>query len=183
MLFVEPWWRQAAGQVAPRVRAARADATHSVAALDPAGAWVVRIAPGHDQVVTLSHEVAHVLAAVTRGPAAPAEGAHGPRFRAAHVAVATVLLGPHGARLLSAAYRDARLEQLAPPRGSSRRRPTTSTASTAGGAGPSPSDPARARPHTRQCTGMRTSARGLATERRMPRLATTPSTATPPPTR
>ena len=111
MLFVEPWWRRAAGEVVPRVRAARADARHSVAALDPAGAWVVRIAPGHDQVVTLSHEVAHVLASVTGGSAAPVGGVHGPRFRGAHVAVATILLGPHGARLLSAAYRDARLEQ------------------------------------------------------------------------
>jgi hypothetical protein len=115
VLFVEPWWRRTTGEVAPRVRAARADATHSVAALDAAGGWVVRIAPGHDQVVTLSHESAHVLAAIASGPAPPAGGAHGPLFRAAHVAVATVLLGPHGAGLLSTAYRNARLEQLIPP--------------------------------------------------------------------
>ncbi len=115
MLFTEPWWRRTTGEVVPRVRAARTDATRSVAALDPAGAWVVRIAPGHDQVVTLSHEVAHVLASVAGGSAPPAGGAHGPQFRAAHVAVAAVLLGLHGARLLSTAYRDARLEQLIPP--------------------------------------------------------------------
>ncbi len=94
--------------------AARADARRSTATTDAHGEPVIRIAPGHDQPPTLSHEAAHVLCGATplwkeRGPAA-----HGPEFRAAHLAVAEVLLGGHGRRLLATAYRAADLDWTDP---------------------------------------------------------------------
>jgi len=121
VLGADPWWVATTRGAEPAVRAARADALRSVAVVDATGRWTVRIAPGHDQVVTLSHELAHVLAGLTTGPAASPVAAHGPLFRAAHLAVATVLLGTHGAGLLAAAYQREHLSLaattpwLAPP--------------------------------------------------------------------
>jgi len=54
-----------------------------------------------DQAHVLSHELAHIAAS-------PAAG-HGPRFRAAHLDVARVLLGRHGAGRLAQAYERAGL--------------------------------------------------------------------------
>lgn len=89
-----PWWSAAVGG-APALRAARVDSTRSttVVAGDRAE---VRIGPGMDQAHVLSHELAHLVAS-------PAAG-HGPRFRAAHLDVALVLLGSHGAGRLAAGY-------------------------------------------------------------------------------
>ncbi len=89
-----PWW-SAAGARPPALRAARVDSTRSttVVAGDRAE---VRIGPGMDQAHVLSHELAHLVAS-------PAAG-HGPLFRAAHLDVALVLLGSHGAGRLAAGY-------------------------------------------------------------------------------
>ena len=93
-LAATPWWAAVAGGP-PRLRAARVDSTRSTTVVG-ADRAEVRIAPGMDQPHVLSHELAHLVA----GPAA----GHGARFRAAHLDVATVLLGDHGVRRLGAAY-------------------------------------------------------------------------------
>ena len=93
-MVATPWWSAAAGP-SPALRPARADSTRSttVVAGDRAE---VRIGPGMDQPHVLSHELAHLVAS-------PAAG-HGPLFRAAHLDVALVLLGSHGAGRLAAGY-------------------------------------------------------------------------------
>ena len=99
-LVAGPWWA-ASGLSAPVVRAARADSTRSttVVAGDQAE---LRIGPGMDQAHVLSHELAHLLATPGAG--------HGRRYRAAHLDVASVLLGRHGADRLAVGYARAGLE-------------------------------------------------------------------------
>jgi len=111
ILFADPWWVDATGGVVPRVVRARSDAHRSTAARDRRGDWALRIAPGHDQPPTLSHEAAHVLTsvAIEATPGATA-AAHGPLFRAAHLDVATVVFGAHGRQLLAHEYRRAGLD-------------------------------------------------------------------------
>ena len=89
------WWAAAVGP-APALRPARIDATRSTTVHD-GGRTELRIAPGMDQAHVLSHELAHLVAGTDAG--------HGPRFRAAHVDVATLLLGRHGADRLGDRYR------------------------------------------------------------------------------
>ena len=115
ILFVDPWWVTATGGVVPRVARARTDSRRSTASRDRRGAWVLRIAPGHDQPPTLSHEAAHVLVAVAAEARLGPIAAHGPVFRAAHLDVATVLFGTHGRQLLAREYRSAGLEVAAHP--------------------------------------------------------------------
>ncbi len=98
-LVATPWWAAATGTT-PVLRAARIDSTRSTTVLRQEGVEL-RIGPGMDQPHVLSHELAHVLAT-------PDEG-HGPRFRSAHVDVATVLLGRHGADRLGDRYARAGL--------------------------------------------------------------------------
>ena len=98
-LVATPWWTAAVG-AAPALRAGRIDSTRSTTVLSEGGA-VLRIGPGMDQAAVLSHELAHLLAT-------PAAG-HGAAFRAAQVAVATVLLGSHGADRLADRYARAGL--------------------------------------------------------------------------
>ncbi len=98
-LVATPWWA-ATGGATPRLRAARADSTRSTTVVG-ADRPEVRIGPGMDQPHVLSHELAHLLATP--------EAAHGPLFRTAHVDVATVLLGRHGADRLTVHYRRADL--------------------------------------------------------------------------
>jgi hypothetical protein len=93
-LVATPWWVAAAGAV-PVLRAARIDSARSTTVVDQ-DRVELRIAAGMDQAHVLSHELAHLLA----GPRA----GHDPRFRAAHVDVATVLLGRHGADRLATSY-------------------------------------------------------------------------------
>ncbi len=94
-LTATPWWSEAAGGVVPALRAARADSARS-AAVVAAGRAEVRIGPGMDQAHVLSHELAHLLAGADAG--------HGPWFRAAHLDLATIALGTHGAGRLAGAY-------------------------------------------------------------------------------
>jgi len=56
----------------------------------------VRIGPGMDQAHVLSHELAHLVA--------PAGAGHRGLFRAAHVDVATLVLGAHGGGRLTNFY-------------------------------------------------------------------------------
>jgi hypothetical protein len=93
-LAATPWWASAGGAV-PVLRAARIDSTRSTTVVAE-GRIELRIGPGMDQPHVLSHELAHLLADPGAG--------HGPLFRAAHVDVASVLLGGHGADRLAARY-------------------------------------------------------------------------------
>lgn len=93
-LVATSWW-VAAGVPIPALRAARIDSARSTTVLRHQGTEL-RIGPGMDQPHVLSHELAHVLAT-------PDEG-HGPLFRSAHLDVATVLLGRHGAHRLGDGY-------------------------------------------------------------------------------
>lgn len=93
-LVTLPWWAAAAGP-APVLRAARADSARSTTVVAD-GRTEVRIGPGMDQAHVLSHELAHLLA--------PAGAGHGNLFRAAHLDVATVVLGTHGAARLTDFY-------------------------------------------------------------------------------
>ena len=104
-LVATPWW-QAAGAPVPQVRAARIDSARSTTVVRSGGAEL-RIGPGMDLAHVLSHELAHLLATPGAG--------HGPLYRAAHVDVATVLLGRHGANRLAERYARAGLA-LAPNR-------------------------------------------------------------------
>jgi len=94
-----PWWAAAVG-VQPVLKAARADSARSTTVL-AAGRAEVRVGPGMDQAHVLSHELAHLVASPSAG--------HGPRFRAAHLDVATILLGAHGAVRLADSYARAGL--------------------------------------------------------------------------
>ena len=98
-LVATPWWAAAAG-VSPVLRAARIDSTRSTTVVGE-GRLEVRIGPGMDQPHVLSHELAHLLASPEIG--------HAPLFRTAHVDVATVLLGRHGATRLAVRYARAGL--------------------------------------------------------------------------
>ena len=99
-LAAAPWWT-AQGLPAPVVRAARADSTRSTTVV--AGDQVqLRIGPGMDQAHVLSHELGHVLATANAG--------HGPRYRAGHLDVASVLLGRSGADRLAVHYARAGLQ-------------------------------------------------------------------------
>jgi len=98
-LVATPWWA-AAGGGTPVLRAARADSTRSTA-VTSAGRAELRIGPGMDHVSVLSHEAAHLLATPGAG--------HGPVFRAAHLDVAAVVLGRHGAGRLAERYARAGL--------------------------------------------------------------------------
>ncbi len=93
-LVSTPWWEVAAGS-RPALLAARHDSARSTTAV-AADRVEVRIGPGMDQAHVLSHELAHLVA----GP----ETGHGPRFRTAHLDVATVLLGGHGTGRLAERY-------------------------------------------------------------------------------
>lgn len=98
-LVATPWWAST-GRPAPLLRAARVDSTRSTTVLAD-GRAELRIGPGMDQAHVLSHELAHLLATVPAG--------HGSGFRAAHVDVAAVLLGRHGATRLADRYTRAGL--------------------------------------------------------------------------
>ena len=98
-LVATPWWVEAVGAV-PALRAARSDSTRSTTVLRD-GRTELRIGPGMDQPHVLSHELAHLLATPEAG--------HGPRFRTAHLDVATVLLGLHGGDRLADGYARAGL--------------------------------------------------------------------------
>lgn len=116
ILFIHPWWVDATGGAMPRLRAARSDAGRSTASHSRDGTWTIRIVPHHDQAPTLSHEAAHVLVGTFGSPPREPVAAHGARFRAAHLDVATVLFGAHGRRLLDDGYRDAALDvETGPP--------------------------------------------------------------------
>lgn len=93
-LVATPWWA-ACGRSTPVLRAARADSSRSTTVLGE-GRSEVRIGPGMDQAHVLSHEAGHLLAAP--------DATHGPRFRAAHLDVAAVVLGRHGADRLFERY-------------------------------------------------------------------------------
>ena len=91
-LVALPWWAAATSGPVPVLRAARSDSTRSTAVV-AGDRTEVRIGPGMDQAHVLSHELAHLLAT--------AGASHGGIFRAAHLDVATLVLGAHGAdRLL-----------------------------------------------------------------------------------
>lgn len=98
-LAATTWWSEVVGQP-PVLRAARADSTRSTTVVT-GELTEVRIGPGMDQAHVLSHELAHLVAS----PAA----AHGPRFRTAHLDVATMVLGRHGADRLADRYQRAGL--------------------------------------------------------------------------
>lgn len=98
-LVATAWW-STSGLPVPVVRAARADSTRSTTVVTGDGAEL-RIGPGMDHAHVLSHELAHLLAT-------PAAG-HGPPYRAAHVDVATVVLGRHGTDRLAERYHRAGL--------------------------------------------------------------------------
>ena len=98
-LVATPWWAAAAGR-RPALRAARVDSARSTTVM-AADRVEVRIGPGMDQAHVLSHELAHLVT----GPGA----GHGPRFRTAHLDVATVVLGSHGAGRLADRYARAGL--------------------------------------------------------------------------
>jgi hypothetical protein len=98
-LVATAWW-SAGGWAAPVLRPARMDATRSTT-VRRVGSTELRIGPGMDQPAVLSHELAHVVATPEAG--------HGPSFRTAHVDVAAVLLGAHGADRLADRYRRAGL--------------------------------------------------------------------------
>jgi hypothetical protein len=98
-LVATPWWAAAGGAV-PALRPARIDSTRSTTVMSEGGAQL-RIGPGMDQAHVVSHELAHLLAT-------PGEG-HSAVFRTAHVDVARVLLGGHGADRLAERYRRAGL--------------------------------------------------------------------------
>jgi len=110
-LVATPWWAAASGGQ-PALRAARADSARSTTVV-ALGRAEVRIAPGMDQAHVLSHELAHLVARPDAG--------HGPLFRAAHLDVAGLLLGGHGAGRLAERYRRAGLSVAArrwpPPSG------------------------------------------------------------------
>lgn len=93
-LVALPWWTAAAGP-APVLRAARADSGRSTTVVAD-DRTEVRIGPGMDQAHVLSHELAHLVA--------PAGAGHRSLFRAAHLDVATVVLGTHGAARLTDFY-------------------------------------------------------------------------------
>lgn len=98
-MVATPWW-SALGLAAPALRAARLDSTRSSVVLSKEGSQL-RIGPGMDQAHVLSHELAHLVAT-------PAAG-HEPLFRVAHLDVASVLLGHHGADRLADRYARAGL--------------------------------------------------------------------------
>jgi len=98
-LVALPWWAAAAGP-APVLRAARADSARSTTVV-AGDRTEVRIGPGMDQAHVLSHELAHLVA--------PAGAGHRDLFRAAHLDVATVVLGTHGGARLMDFYRRAAL--------------------------------------------------------------------------
>jgi len=94
-LVALPWWSTATPGPPPVLRAARSDSGRSTTVV--AGDRVeVRIGPGMDQAHVLSHELAHLVA--------PGGAGHGAAFRAAHLDVATLLLGAHGAGRLAEFY-------------------------------------------------------------------------------
>lgn len=86
-----PWWQ---GPVIPVVTA-RADARSSSARATPSGIEI-RLAPPQWTPVTLTHELAHVLAGI--------DGGHGPEFRRAHVDIVSVALGEEEGGWLLDAY-------------------------------------------------------------------------------
>ncbi len=98
-LVATPWWG-AAGAPVPVLRSARSDSTRSTTVLSGDRAEL-RIGPGMDQAHVLSHELAHLLATPDAG--------HGALYRAAHVDVATALLGRSGASRLTERYARAGL--------------------------------------------------------------------------
>jgi len=98
-LVAAPWWAAAAGPT-PVLRAARSDSARSTTVVAD-DCTEVRIGPGMDQAHVLSHELAHLVA--------PAGAGHRGLFRAAHLDVATVVLGTHGAARLAEFYARAGL--------------------------------------------------------------------------
>ena len=91
-----PWWP---GPVVPVVTA-RVDARSSCARSTADGVEI-RLAPPQQTPVTLTHELAHVLAGLTVG--------HGPTFRRAHIDIVTSVLGAEAGRWLLDAYRSCGL--------------------------------------------------------------------------
>jgi len=91
LVMALPWWH---GPVVPVVTA-RADARSSSARLAPGGVEI-RLAPPQWTPVTLTHELAHVLAGI--------DGGHGPEFRRAHVDIVAAALGEEEAGWLLDAY-------------------------------------------------------------------------------
>lgn len=89
------WWRQA-GAPAVDVVAARRTARSSSARHDGRHAAVIRLASGQLDDVTVAHELAHLLAGIGHG--------HDDRFRAAHLDVVALLVGPPAASMLAHAY-------------------------------------------------------------------------------
>ena len=94
-LVALPWWSTAAPGPTPLLRAARSDSARSTTVVAD-DRREVRIGPGMDQAHVLSHELAHLVA--------PAGAGHRDLFRAAHLDVATLILGTHGAARLSDFY-------------------------------------------------------------------------------
>jgi len=91
LVMALPWWH---GPVVPVVTA-RADARSS-SARSTAGGVEIRLAPPQWTPVTLTHELAHVLAGI--------DGGHGPEFRRAHVDIVAAALGEEEAGWLLDAY-------------------------------------------------------------------------------
>jgi hypothetical protein len=92
------WALEACGRPV-EIRRGRANSSRSTAATDTG---VIRIAPRHDTISTLAHELAHIAAGRN-------DVGHGPRWRALHVAFLRLLAGNTPADRLAAAYRNAGL--------------------------------------------------------------------------
>lgn len=97
------WWSTHVRREPPRLRDARADARRSSARR---ATWEVRFAHGHDSVVTLAHELAHL--------ATPGGDGHDDHFRRTQVDVLGLLAGPRVAARLHAAFGRAGLGVAAP---------------------------------------------------------------------
>jgi hypothetical protein len=95
------WWPHGPVEVVPARRDARSSTTRSSSAPDGSRLVVVRLADPQLTPATLVHELAHVLAGVGAG--------HGPRYRRAHVDIATAAFGAERGRWLADAYSSAGL--------------------------------------------------------------------------
>jgi hypothetical protein len=94
------WWPAGPAHIVHARRDAFVSTTRSCR--DPhSGAAVIRLATSQLTLATVIHELAHVLAGVGAG--------HGPRFRRAHVDVATVAFGAARGAWLADAYAAAGL--------------------------------------------------------------------------
>ncbi len=91
------WWAHEAVGREVTVATTRGARSRAFVALS-----LVKIAKGHNSPAVLAHELAHIASG-------PLGVGHGPRFRACHIAILSMISGPEVAELLARGYKKAGL--------------------------------------------------------------------------